>query len=169
MPIADAPEPDAAEPMADPRGAFDVRDDGLKLYDASAGSGAYLIESLNHLRSHLAQLTEDASARAADALRLLALMPDSDRAFRNAIAALNRTTGEESPSASGGAADMPDLAHSTSHLTAETSPEPQVLGDRTARGEWTHRNVPGGTERTDESTIYQRPGGATTQQKKAKK
>lgn len=115
-----------------------------------------ITQALQIVRDQLAQAHGETSARVGDALRLLALTPDSERAFNNALAALLTTRGEDSPRASG---DESHMAHVTSYGGHETRPaSSQVLGGKTdVRGEWTDKRVPGGTERTDESTTYRRP------------
>lgn len=77
---------------------------------------------------------------AGEALRLLALAPDSELVFKNALEVLSPTAGEESPRESGGASP---LAHVESQRGTHTSPaNPQELGggDQPEGGEeWNHR------------------------------
>ena len=83
-------------------------------------------QALQIVRARLAEACGDDSRRAAEALQLLAMTPDSERAFSNALAALDPTGGKESPPDSG--AESPQ-AHLASHDSAETGlAAPQTLG-----------------------------------------
>lgn len=99
-----------------------------------------LVQALAVIRGYLIEAHDQESVRAADALRLLALTPDSERAFHNAISALIPTRREDSPLASGGARQ---LDHAMSPPPEHTGPaNPHELGGNNQPDggeEWKHR------------------------------
>lgn len=97
-------------------------------------------QALGIIRARLVHAHGNESTMLGDALKLLAMTPDSERAFQNVITALNPTGREDSPPDSGGDAS-PGSRHEPGQ--AHTSPaDPQKLGGSNqpeGGDEWMHR------------------------------
>lgn len=88
------------------------------------------------VRARLLDSQDEASARAGDALKLLAMTPDSERAFNNALAALLPTHGEDSPPDAVGSALISEkgVASPTQNQLVAT-----ISGDKNEELEWKSR------------------------------